>query len=140
MGDDSLLDQLIADTEQREREAPVQARAAKAMASELDAARRQSRLAQRKAEMEQAEKRTRRRVAGSVPELGGLKPGDRFELRKARPELAGTWVVERVEPGAAGDASRRLYAARPDGRPGYLPLTENQVRDLRYSGALRALD
>lgn len=140
MGDDSLLDQLIASTEERDREAPGRARAVNAMASELDEARRQARLAERRAQLDQAEKRTRRRAGQAPTELAGLKQGDRFELRKARPELAGTWVVERVDPGPAGDHSRRLYAARPDGRPGYLPLTESQIRDLRYSGAMRVLD
>ncbi len=136
MADDSLLDQLLEDHATREREAPRKRAAAGAMARSLDEARRASTVERRREELKAAEARTRAR--SQAPELAGFREGQRFEIKGNRPELKGTWTVVRVEPGAAGDASRRLYAQRGSGQ-GYLPLTEKQLQDLLYARIINRL-
>lgn len=140
MGDDSLLDQLLQDHEVRQQEVPKKRAAERGMARALDEARQSSKAEARKAEWKAAEDRTRRRVAGAAPELAGFREGQRFELKGGRPELRGTWVVVRVEPGAAGDPARRMYAQRAAGGEGFLPLTEKQAQDLLYARILSRLD
>lgn len=131
MGDDSLLDQMLTDHVERAREVPQRRAAEGSMANALDDARRQSRRQQQQDEWKAAEARTRARAR--IPEIAGLREGSRFEIKGNRPELKGNWVVVRVDPGAAGDSSRRLYAQRASGGEGYLPLTEKQLQDLLYA-------
>lgn len=138
MGDDSLLDQMLADHVEQAREAPKKRAAARTMARSLDEARRDSRAEQQRAEWKAAEARTAAR--SRVPEIAGFREGQRFEVKGSRPELKGTWVVVRVDPGAAGDVSRRLYAQRASGAEGYLPLTEKQLQDLLYARLVVRLD
>lgn len=131
MGDDSLLDQMLADHVERAAEAPKRQARTHSMAGALDDARRASRRQEREEELKAAEARTRARTRAA--ELAGFREGTRFEIKGQRPELRGDWVVVRVDPGAAGDASRRLYAQRASGAEGYLPLTEKQLQDLLYA-------
>lgn len=137
MADDSLLDQLLEDHVTREREAPRRRAAASAMARSLDEARRASAVERRREELKAAE--TRARARSQAPELAGFREGQRFEVKGNRPELQGVWTVVRVERGAAGDASRRLFAQRGNGQ-GYLPLTEKQLQDLLYARIIVRLD
>ncbi len=139
MADDSLLDQMLADHAVRETEAPKKNKAIGAMADQLDATRRAMKAEARRAEWTEAERRTRRNTADVAPEIAGFREGDRFEMRGDRPELRGTWVVERVEPGPAGDQGRRLYARRANGGEGYLPLRERQIQDLLHFRVINRL-
>lgn len=138
MGDDSLLDQMLSDHVERVREAPKRKAATNSMAQSLDEARRQARAEQRRADWKAAEDRTRSR--NRATELAGFREGQRFEVKGSRPELRGTWVVVRIDPGAAGDASRRMYAQRASGAEGFLPLTEKQMQDLLYARLVTRLD
>ncbi len=138
MGDDSLLDQMLADHVERAQEAPKRKTSTRSMAQSLDEARRQARNEQRRADWKAAEERTRAR--SRAPELAGFREGQRFEVKGDRPELRGAWVVVRIDPGAAGDASRRMYAQRANGAEGFLPLTEKQMQDLLYARLVTRLD
>lgn len=140
MGDDSLLDELLRDHEVREAEAPRRDKAIGAMAKDLDATRRAIKEEARRAEFREAERRAARKADSAPPEIAGFSQGQRFEIRGDRPELKGVWVVERVDPGAAGDASRRLYARRERGGEGYLPLNERQLQDLLHFRVVSRLD
>lgn len=140
MGDDSLLDDILAEHEVREAQAPRRDKAIGTMARELDATRRAMKEETRRAEWREAEKRTARKADGAAPEIAGFREGQRFEIRGDRADLKGVWVVERVDPGAAGDASRRLYARRASGGEGYLPLNERQLQDLLHFRVVTRLD
>lgn len=142
MGDDSLLDEMLRDHETQQAEAPRRDKAIGAMAGQLDATRRAMKEKALREEWNEAERRAARRAEShdTAPELAGFRPGSRFELRGNRPELQGVWVVERVDSGAAGDASRRLYARREKGGEGFLPLTERQIQDLVHFRVITRLD
>lgn len=138
MGDDSLLDQMLSDHVERAREAPKKKAAAQTMARSLDETRRRTRAEEQRAAWKAAEARTAARTR--APEIAGFREGQRFEIKGDRAELRGTWVVVRVDPGAAGDVSRRLYAQRASGAQGFLPLNEKQLQDLLYARLVARLD
>jgi len=138
MGDDSLLDQMLSEHVEREREAPKKRAAAQSMARALDETRRKTSAERKRDEWKAAEARTRAKTR--VPEIAGFREGQRFEVKGDRAELRGVWVVVRVDPGAAGDVSRRLYAQRASGAEGFLPLNEKQLQDLLYARLVSRVD
>ncbi|MCA9541640.1 MAG: hypothetical protein KC620_22240 [Myxococcales bacterium] len=136
MGDDSLLDLMVQDHAHRETVAPVKKATESRAASEIDRMRQAAVVAARQAEMREAEARTAKRAAEKAPEIAGFREGMRFEMRRCGAEIDGLWVVHRIDAGAAGDPSRRMYGARADGRPGFLPLTERKAQDLLHAGLM----
>ena len=100
------------------------------------------RQAGRQAEVEArpaAEMRAVERAADAPTELQGFRVGHRFEMSRCAPEINGIWAVVQIDPGAAGDPSRRLFAKRPEGGAGVLPLTENKLRDALHNRILKRL-
>lgn len=138
MSGDSILDMMITEHDVKEEKRAAQKVQAGRIVGDLERDRHAARIAAAQEEMRLAEERTRERLAAAAanPELAGLREGMRFTMRGCAPEVNGAWVVHRVDPGAAGDESRRLYARRLDGRPGFLPFTERKALDAIHAGLL----
>lgn len=136
MSVDSLLDMMISDDSQRKTEQKARAKQAAKLTGDLERERHAKRIEAAQAEMRDAEARSRERASQGPVELAGLREGQRFEMRNCAAEINGVWIVHRVDPGAAGDESRRLYARRADGGPGFLPFTERKALDAIHAGLL----
>ena len=138
MGKHSLLDELVADHTTQKAKAPARRASERKMARSLDDARITASRTRRRDELTAAEARTLSKQASGPASLGGLAVGDRFEMKKCPTEINGVWRVARID-GANGEAGRILFARRTDGRPGYLPLSENKIRDAVHHGVLQRL-
>jgi hypothetical protein len=136
MSGDSLLDMMISDDTERKTEQKARAKQAARLTGDLERERQAKRIEAAQAEMREAEQLSRERAAQAPVEMAGLREGQRFEMRNCAAEVNGVWIVHRIDPGAAGDESRRLYARRADGGPGYLPLTERKALDAIHAGLL----
>lgn len=136
MSGDSLLDMMISDDSTRKTEQKARAKQAARLTGDLERERQAKRIEAAQAEMREAERRSVEQAANTPVELAGLREGQRFEMRNCAAEVNGVWIVHRIDPGPAGDASRRLYARRADGGPGYLPFTERKALDAIHAGLL----
>lgn len=135
MSGDSILDMMITEHDVKEEKRAAQKVQAKRIVGDLERDRHAARVAAAQEDMRLAEERTRERAASNNT-LAGLREGQRFTMRGCAAEVNGDWVVHRVDPGPAGDQSRRLYARRLDGRPGFLPFTERKALDAIHAGLL----
>jgi len=138
MGNNSLLDEMVSDHTVRQANAPVRRTAERQMARSLDQARLAKSRDGRREEMNAAQRRTLAKQSDGPVRLGGLAVGDRFEMKRCAAEINGVWKVARID-GANGQTGRILFARRTDGRPGYLPLNENKIRDALHNGVLAPL-
>lgn len=138
MGNNSLLDEMVSDHTVRQAKAPARKAAERQMARSLDEARLAKSRESRRADLAAAERRTIAKQADAPVSLAGLRVGDRFEMKKCAAEINGVWAVARID-GANGQMGRILFARRTDGRPGYLPLNENKIRDALHNGVLSPL-
>lgn len=136
MSGDSLLDMMITEHDVKTEKRAAQKKQAKRIVGDLERDRHAQRVAAAQEDMRQAEARSRERAQATQPELAGLREGMRFVMRGCAAEINGEWIVHRVDPGAAGDQSRRLYARRADGGPGFLPFTERKALDAIHAGLL----
>lgn len=136
MSGDSILDMMITEHGAQEEKRAARKVQAKRVVGDLERERHAARLAAAEEEMRAAEQLSRERAASGPVELAGLREGMRFVMRGCAPEVNGDWIVHRVDPGPAGDQSRRLYARRLDGRAGFLPFTERKALDAIHAGLL----
>lgn len=133
---DSILDMMIGDEKTRQIEQKARSAKAQRLTGELEKERHAKRVAAAQEEMREAHLRAAQRAQNAPNELAGLREGMRFVMRGCAAEVNGEWVVHRVDPGPAGDESRRLYAKRLDGAPGFLPFTERKALDAIHAGLL----
>ena len=170
MSGKSLLDQMLADFDETQTEsAPEPASGARPAArpaapsrsfdamddiaapppSKINAAE-ESRVA-RKLEVDRAAERQRawqdklnaaaQRDAGmGVTEMVGLVVGSRIRVARVRDDVNGIWEVTHIDPGPAGDLSRRLTAQRPEGGDDAIQFTEPRLLDALHNGLVSRLD
>ena len=136
MSGDSILDMMIGDNKMRQVEQKARAKQAQRLTGDLEKERHAKRVAAAQDEMREAQARSIEKAANAPSEIAGLFEGMRFEMRGCAEQINGEWIVHRVDPGPAGDESRRLYARRLDGGPGYLPFTERKALDAIHAGLL----
>ncbi len=138
MGNNSLLDEMVSDHTVQQAQTPARRAAERQMARSLDHARIAKARERSRGDFAAAQARTIAKRSDGPVTLGGLAVGDRFEMKKCASEINGLWRVARID-GANGQMGRILFARRTDGRPGYLPLDENKIRDALHSGVLAPL-
>jgi len=138
MAKHSLLDEMVVDHSTREAKAAGRRASESQMARSLEKARLAKARARRRDDLSSAEADTLAKKVSGPASLGGLTVGDRFEMKKCPVEINGVWRVARID-GANGEIGRILFARRTDGRPGYLPLSENKIRDAVHHGVLQRL-
>lgn len=145
MAKDNLLDLMVTDFEKtREKDVRVEQkqrverreldRKAQSLEKDLNE---QRYAAEREAERrawEEAERRTREKAEAAPPEMCGFVVGTQFEVRRCGEQVNGRWVVARIDPGAAGDQGRALWATRASGAPGALQFTERKLLDALHAG------
>ena len=136
MSGDSILDMMIGDNKMRQVEQKARAKQAQRLTGDLEKERHAKRIAAAQDEMREAQARSISKAANAPAEIAGLREGMRFEMRGCAEQINGDWIVHRVDPGPAGDESRRLYARRMDGGPGFLPFTERKALDAIHAGLL----
>ncbi|MGK0360165.1 MAG: hypothetical protein ACI9U2_002477 [Bradymonadia bacterium] len=136
MSSDSILDMMIGDDKTRQVEQKTRAVTAQRLTGDLEKERHAKRVAAAQEEMREAHMRSVSKAANAPVELAGLRVGMRFAMRGCAEQINGEWVVQRIDPGPAGDESRRLYAQRIDGGPGFLPFTERKALDAIHAGLL----
>ena len=136
MSSDSILDMMIGDDKSRQVEQKARSAQAHRLTGEIEKDRHTKRVADAQEEMREAHMRSVANAANAPVELAGLREGMRFVMRGCSEQINGDWVVHQIDPGSAGDESRRLYAKRLDGGPGFLPFTERKALDAIHSGLL----
>lgn len=88
----------------------------------------------------EAERRAAEKASTLPPEMCGLSAGMKFEVRRCGDDVNGLWVVQRVDPGPAGDQSRSLWAVRASGEPGTLRFGERKLLDALHAGLVERKD
>jgi hypothetical protein len=146
MSDSNLLDLIIQATEkanETEKQTGVPARVPSRhvpdprlapLAEKIDRDRHAAQVAAEREAWAEAERRAVEKAAELPPEMCGFTAGTKFEVRKCGEEVNGVWVVQRVEPGPAGDQSRSLWAVRASGDPGTLRFGERKLLDALHAG------
>ncbi|MCA9525494.1 MAG: hypothetical protein KC549_04245 [Myxococcales bacterium] len=140
MSGGSLLDLMVQDNVEDQKKAVERRLEERQVATTLERERVQARQREQEAEWRELERRAAEQAASRPAEIAGLRVGMRFQMKNCGPEIDGIWVVARVDPGAAGDQSRRLWGQRANGGEGYLPLTERKALDALHYGILVRLD
>lgn len=75
-----------------------------------------------------------------VTEMVGLVVGSRIRVSRVRDDVNGIWEVTHIDPGPAGDLSRRLTAQRPEGGEAAIQFTEPRLLDALHNGLVSRLD
>ncbi|MEZ4473814.1 MAG: hypothetical protein R3F60_24090 [bacterium] len=121
MSGGSLLDLMVQDNVEEQKKAVERRLEERKVATTLERERADAKAREQEAEWRELERRAAEQAASRPAEIAGLRVGMRFSMKNCGADIDGVWIVERVDAGAAGDQSRRLWGRRADGGPGSCP-------------------